>query len=116
MLVAARMSSSFGIWGGERSNMVIGPKAATIDFDCGKVLITMPLKIDAQGVFSARGSFEDFSSAPVNPDQPAKRQPAAVEGKVSGNVLDLTVRISGESEPRRLRLQRNHSVKLIRCM
>lgn len=96
--------------------MIIGPKAATIEFDCGTVLIETPFKFSPQGNFSARGSFNDFSNRPVDPDQPAKQRSAAVRGRFGGDFLDLTIRISGEPEPRRLRLQRNHRVKLIRCM
>ena len=96
--------------------MLIGPKVTTIDFDCGAILIAMPLKINAKGVFSARGSFEDMSSGPVDPDQPVDQRPVSVRGKFGGDILDLTIRVSGEPAPRRLRLEKDRRVKLIRCM
>lgn len=73
------------------------------------------VQVDAQGAFSGAGYFEDFAEGPVNPDLPTKRRPTMFRGQVSADILDLAIQVSGEAEPRRLRLVRDHRVKLLRC-
>lgn len=104
-----------GNWGGDRANLKVGIDESQVEFDCGTAMIEGRLQVDAQGAFSGVGYFEDFAGGPVNPDLPPKRRPTMFRGQVSDDILDLTIEVSGEAEPRRLRLVRDHRVKLLRC-
>ena len=105
-----------GKWGGDGVNIVFGPDGAHLDYDCAVGSIATPTHVDAQGRFSVMGLYESYQIGPDRVDSSPKRRAASYDGHIVGAVLELHVRVEGESVTRRFRLDKDRKVKLARCL
>jgi hypothetical protein len=108
--------SAVGTWGGDRLNLVLGPTGGRLEYDCATGSIDAPVRLDAAGRFSARGTHIPHQPGPERIDQATTPRTATYDGRVAGNVLELSVRIDGEATAHTYRLERDRTVKLLRCL
>ena len=105
-----------GRWGGAQVNLIAGESFSSIDLGCGAGVIDGPLKVDANGRFKAGGRMEVFRPGPQRTDVPPAFQDAVFEGQIRGDTMDLTVQVTGGSEPGKFQLKQNRVAKIIRCL
>lgn len=105
-----------GRWGGEGVNIVFGPHGAHLDYECAVGSITTPVQTDAQSRFRVVGFYESYQAGPDRIDVTPMRRAATYDGHMVGTVLELQVRVEGDSIVRRFRLDKDRKVKLGRCL
>jgi hypothetical protein len=82
-----------GNWGGQNALLEVSEGGAQIRFSCAQGTIELPLTLDSEGRFSAKGTFTAESMGPRNEDDPPKPRPAVYSGVVSDKKMTLTVTI-----------------------
>lgn len=61
----------FGVWGGERANLIVGPDSVRAEFDCASGRLDAPIVLDAQGRFDVGGTYR-LEAGPVFAPVPAR--------------------------------------------
>jgi hypothetical protein len=79
-----------GEWGGQHIALTVAAAKSDVEFDCGKGTISGVIETDAEGVFTATGTFLPERPGPTTPNAPASR-PMRLTGTVKGD--DMQVRI-----------------------
>lgn len=87
-----------GKWGGQNVELNVTEEGARIRFSCAQGNIARPLTLDAEGRFSAEGTFVAGSMGPSREDDPPKSRPAVYSGVVRGKVMTLTVTVTDDKE------------------
>ena len=107
-----------GHWGGDRLQLLLDQTGGTVRLDCSSGTLSGPVRPDADGRFSAVGTFEDHGSS--QGPQPADSGQAAPAARYSGELREGTLRLSilpdGAREPRVFELRWDAMVKLLRCL
>ena len=82
-----------GNWGGQNALLEVSEGRAQINFSCAHGTIEGPVTVDADGRFSAKGTFTAEGMGPRNEDDPPKGRPAVYSGVVQDKKMTLTVTI-----------------------
>jgi hypothetical protein len=91
----ARPSSvASGTWGGDHIVMNIASDASHIEGDCAHGDVPEALTLDAQGRFTAGGTWVREHGGPIRIDETADRHPAVYSGSVESDSMSLTIRIT----------------------
>jgi hypothetical protein len=85
-----------GKWGGQNVELDVTADGARLRFSCAQGDIEHPLTLDAEGRFSAKGTFVAGAMGPVREDDPPKRRPAVYSGVVRDKVMTLTVTVTDD--------------------
>ena len=85
-----------GTWGGQNAHMEVSEGGAQVRFSCARGQIEGPITLDAEGRFSAKGTFQAESMGPTYEDNPPRSQPAVYSGVVLDDKMTLTVAITGD--------------------
>ena len=89
---------SIGTWGGPHISIEVGPRSATISYDCANGTIEGPLTIDSKGRFTWRGTHNREHPGPIRADEGSNGQRAIYTGKVKGDTMVLTVKLADTNE------------------
>ena len=81
-----------GDWGGPNAALSAAADGATLQFDCGRGSITVPVQLDAQGRFDVAGEYVTQPGGPVAPGDTGEA--ARYGGVVSGRQLTLTMTLT----------------------
>jgi hypothetical protein len=81
-----------GPWGGEHIALVVSESGATIEYDCARGTIDVPLRAVASGRFTASGTHIREHGGPVHEGEVPDVHPAEYTGLVRGDRMTLTVR------------------------
>lgn len=104
------------VWGGPHVSMVISEKNATLEFDCAEGVILNPIKPDANGDFSADGTYTPQRGGPVKKDAPPNDFPATYRGTIHGGSMQLEVVLSNkDQQPPPLTLTRGEAGRVVKC-
>ncbi len=96
--------------------MHISPQGATLEFDCAHGEIQQPIKPDANGEFTAQGTYTPERGGPIRKDDAADDLPATYKGRISGDTMDLQLLLADQSQqPQPLTLRRGANPKLVKC-
>ena len=87
-----------GRWGGQNAQLDVNEDGALIRFSCARGSIERPLTLDAEGRFSAQGTFVAGAVGPQREDDPPKSRPAVYSGVVRDNVMTLTVTVADDRD------------------
>lgn len=87
-----------GMWGGQNAQLDVSEDGAQIRFSCAQGKIELPLMLDAEGRFSAKGTFMAEGMGPRREDDPPKYRPAVYSGVVRDKVLTLTVTVADSKD------------------
>lgn len=95
---AARRPVQAGVWGGEHVGMEVAGGGATAEFDCGRAVISRPLRLDRRGRFDVAGTYYEERGGPVRQGARDAGRPARFAGRVRGGEMRLTVTLADEKE------------------
>jgi hypothetical protein len=108
---------AIGAWGGDHLRVDVAPDGATSEYDCAHGTIDEPLVADRSGIFSARGTHTFDHGGPVRNDEVPNRHPARYDGRVNGDMLQLTVTITdGPQVLGTFMLTHGAAPRLLKCL
>ena len=87
-----------GQWGGQNVQLDVTEDGARLRFSCAHGKIEQPLTLDAEGRFSAKGTFVAEGAGPTREDDPPKSRAAVYSGAVRDNLMTLTVTVADSKE------------------
>lgn len=102
-----------GDWGGNRTMLRLSPEGGELRQDCADGRLTGPVRPDAQGRFTATGTYDLHGAGPQRED--ARPAAARYDGHFAGDTLHLTI-VPAAGEPQKLTLVAGRAIKLIRCL
>lgn len=82
-----------GKWGGQNVQLDVTEDGVSIRFSCAQGSVEQPLTLDAEGRFTAEGTFVAGGMGPSREDDPPKSRPAVYSGVVRDKVMTLTVNV-----------------------
>jgi len=104
------------VWGGEHVSLVMSKANTTLEFDCAEGVIMNPIRPDANGDFTAAGTFTPQRGGPVKKDSPPADLPATYKGTIHGNTMRLQVMLTGgNAQPPEFTLTRGAVGHLVKC-
>lgn len=104
------------VWGGAHVSMVSSQKNVTLEFDCAEGVILNPITPDANGNFSAEGTYTPQRGGPVKKDSPPNDLPATYKGTVHGSTMHLEVILANQDQqPPPLTLTRGQAGHVVKC-
>lgn len=105
-----------GAWGGEHVSLQVTGGGAAAEFDCGRAVISQPLKLDRRGRFDVAGTYYEERGGPVRQGARDAGRPARFAGRVRGGEMRLTVTLTDEKELiGRFVLARGREPSLVKC-
>lgn len=105
-----------GAWGGEHAGLEVTGGGATAEFDCGRAVISRPLRLDRRGRFGVAGTYYEERGGPVRHGARDAGRPAHFAGRVRGGEMRLTVTLTDEKELiGRFVLVRGREPSLVKC-
>ena len=87
-----------GTWGGPHISLEVTGEGATVEYDCAHGRITETIVVNSAGKFEAKGVYVREGPGPTRAGG-EKEEPAIYSGTSDGKTLQLTVKLSGTSEP-----------------
>lgn len=103
-----------GAWGGAHISLQLDESGGVLEYDCAAGSIDEPVRLDASGRFSARGTHTPNTGGPERVDVERPRVPAEYSGQITGTRMTLSVRAPQELGP--FTLSRGGSAQLMRCL
>ncbi len=104
------------VWGGQHVSMVMSEKNATLEFDCAEGVILNPITPDANGNFTAEGTYTPQRGGPVKKDTPPQDLPATYKGTIRGDAMHLEVILADKQQQLpSLTLTRNQAGRVVKC-
>lgn len=103
-----------GNWGGLHINLVVGTRAATIEYDCASGVIQGPLVVDRDGNFNLRGVHRIERGGPIRADEKPNEVPATYTGSIKGNTMTLNLKL-GDSDVETFTLEKGKEGELFKC-
>jgi hypothetical protein len=118
-MVVCQMGGTPGtpdVWGGPHVSMVASYENVTLEFDCAEGVILNPIKPDANGDFSAEGTYTPQRGGPVKKDSPPNDLPATYKGTIHGNTMHLEVILANQDQQAPpLTLTRGQAGRIVKC-
>jgi hypothetical protein len=115
MARSVKQSPFDGIWGGDRMNLEVGRNGGKIETDCGSGRFPGPIKLAANGSFSASGSFYDHQIGPQKANDIQSASAARFHGRLSNGLLHFSISIGDKKDKLHYALRKNARVKLVQC-
>jgi hypothetical protein len=104
-----------GSWGGQHVALEVTASGATIQFDCAHGQITVALSLDADARFETPGTFTS-EGGPAREGGAEDSRPAVYTGRLQGDELTLSVRLTDEGlEAGPFTARRGAKPRLFRC-
>jgi hypothetical protein len=105
-----------GIWGGDHVTFTVGNSSNHLEFDCAHGDIPGVLSVN-RGELAASGTFVLEHGGPVRVDESLDSHPALYSGTVSGNTMQLSVRLTDSGEViGSFSLVRGTSGRVVKCL
>jgi hypothetical protein len=82
------------VWGGDHIEMEVTKAGARVEFDCAHGTIDEPLRADAQGAFTLKGTLTPERGGPTRDGSPPAPK-ATYSGTIYGTAMTLKVTIEG---------------------
>jgi hypothetical protein len=103
-------------WGGQHVSMQVTRDGATLEFDCAHGTMLEPIKANAKGEFTARGTYTPERGGPVMRDNPPGDLPATYRGSIDGDTMRLEIMPADKDQaPEPFTLTRGKIGKLVKC-
>jgi hypothetical protein len=107
----ARLAKKFG---GEHSELALTATGGNLDLDCASGSLSAPLKVDAKGRFSVKGTFIRHTGARPMPGHEPQLESVQFKGQVTGT--EMTLRFTTAAGAESFKLKANQPGVLFRCM
>ena len=109
-------SATPDVWGGHHVSMKVTPQGATLEFDCARGNMLEPIKANAKGEFTARGTYTPERGGPISRDNPPPDLPATYKGSIDGDTMRLEIMLADkEQAPEALTLTRGKTGRVVKC-
>ena len=109
-------STTPDVWGGHHVSMKVTPQGATLEFDCAHGNMLEPIKANAKGEFTARGTYTPERGGPVSRDNPPRDLPATYKGSIDGDTMRLEIMLAEKDQaPEPFTLTRGKAGRLVKC-
>lgn len=82
----------YGKWGGVGVELDLNPAESSLRFDCAAGTITEAIKPNANGNFTAKGTYTPRVGLPILDGKHPTPEPATYSGQLWGNSLNLRIR------------------------
>jgi hypothetical protein len=86
------------VWSGQHVSMKVSAQGATLEFDCAHGIVLQPIKANAKGEFTVRGTYTPERGGPVRRDDPANDFPATYKGSVAGDTMRLEIMLADKDQ------------------
>jgi hypothetical protein len=104
------------VWGGSHISMVMSSENTTFEFDCAQGVIMSPIKPDANGEFTAAGTYTPQRGGPVQKDSAPNDLPATYKGTIHGDSMTLEILLADKGQqPPRLTLKLGEAGRVTKC-
>ena len=109
-------STTPDVWGGHHVSMKVTLQGAALEFDCAHGNILEPIKANAKGEFTARGTYTPERGGPVSRDNPPPDLPATYKGSIDGDTMRLEIMLAEKDQaPEPFTLTRGKVGRLVKC-
>lgn len=106
-----------GEWAGDQLQLVMHAKGGHIEAGCASGDMAGPIKLAADGRFTASGSFQSHQHGPERVDAPTGPATAArFTGEVKHGQMRLEILQAGAAAPEVFNLRAGARIKLISCL
>jgi hypothetical protein len=106
-----------GVWGGEHLTLTVNEASSYLEFDCAHGDIPSALKPAADRTFTVLGTFVREHGGPIREDEKADVRPAMYSGSVTGETMQLTIRVTDpDSLIRTFTLMRRAPGRVVKCL
>jgi hypothetical protein len=106
-----------GMWGGDHVALTVNDTNSHVELDCAHGEITDALRTRGDGTFTASGIYVREHGGPIREDEKADARPAMYMGRVAGETMELTIRLT---DPDGLigsfRLTRGAIGRVVKCL
>ena len=104
-----------GHWGGSGIMLDVSDTEARLEFACAHALLGAPIPLDSIGSFTAPGTYFPEGMGPI-PDEDLQGHPATFLGRVTGDVMKLSVTLDeGNEFVGIFELVSNQTGRVIKC-
>jgi len=104
-----------GHWGGSGITLDVSDSEARLELACAHALLSAPIPLDSIGSFTAPGTYFPEGMGPI-PDGDVQGHPATFLGRVTGDVMKLSVTLDeGNEFVGSFELVRNQAGRVIKC-
>ncbi len=103
------------MWGGRGVTMRMTAQGATLEFDCAHGNVAQAIKADAKGEFSVPGTYTAERGGPIRKSDSASGVPAIYQGRISGDTMQLEIKLSDTETLPALTLTRGAAGRLVKC-
>jgi hypothetical protein len=105
-----------GLWGGDHVTLTVGSPGNHFEFDCAHGDIPGVLSVN-HGELAASGTFVREHGGPIRIDDPLDSHPALYSGTVSGNTMQLSIRLTDSGDViGSFSLVRGTSGRVVKCL
>ena len=105
-----------GVWGGDHVTLTVGDASNHLEFDCAHGDIPGVLSV-THGELAASGTFVREHGGPIKVDEPLDSHPALYSGTVSGNTMQLSIRLTDSGDViGSFSLVRGTSGRVVKCL
>lgn len=104
-----------GNWGGAHVALTLSATGGSIEYDCAHGMLDAAVVPDASGAFVVAGRHVREHGGPERVGEQLPSQPALYEGRVSGERMQLRVRVGADTLGP-FTLQRGASAQLMKCL
>ena len=109
-------STTPDVWGGHHASMKVTSQGATLEFDCAHGNILEPIKANAKGEFTVRGTYTPERGGPISRDNPPRDLPATYKGSIDGDTMRLEIMLAEKDQaPEPFTLTRGKVGRLVKC-
>ena len=109
-------STTPDVWGGHHVSMRVTPQGATLEFDCAHGNMLEPIKANAKGEFTVRGTYTPERGGPIMRDNPPRDLPATYQGSVDGDTMRLEITLADKGQaPEPFTLTRGKVGRVVKC-
>lgn len=106
-----------GVWGGEHVTLTVNDRSSHLEFDCAHGDIPSALTAGADRTFAMSGTFVREHGGPIREDEKADVRPAMYIGRVTGQTMELTIRLIDPDTPiGTFMLTRGAPGRVVKCL
>ena len=108
---------ALGPWGGSHVSLDVTSTGARLEYDCAAGVIEEPLRPDADGRFTARGTHTPGHGGPIREGEILSAVPARYDGQVESEEMSLLVTLTETGvKLGPFQLRRGSAGLLVRCL
>jgi hypothetical protein len=103
-------------WGGDHIELVMTDTGASLEFDCASGAMGKPIKVDAAGAFSVKGTLSRERPGPTTRDEKSNGDDVIYSGRIDDDTMHLKMTSRADDRiDESYTLVRGHYGRLTKC-